>query len=117
MGSPRQEYWSGLPFPPPEDLPDPGVKPESPAPAALQANYLLLSHRITTRFKTVNSPKMLQAGTWLVASATALSKRRDKSALQVIKLTSAGMRRWYAGAKGRERAFAVVQGRDNGGPG
>ena len=27
MGSPRQEYWSGLPFPPPGDLPDPGIKP------------------------------------------------------------------------------------------
>ena len=27
----RQEYWSGLPFPSPEDLPDPGVKPRSPA--------------------------------------------------------------------------------------
>ena len=27
MGFPRQEYWSGLPFPPPGDLPDPGIKP------------------------------------------------------------------------------------------
>ena len=27
----RQEYWSGLSFAAPEDLPDPGVKPESPA--------------------------------------------------------------------------------------
>ena len=27
----RQEYWSGLPFPSPGDLPDPGVKPRSPA--------------------------------------------------------------------------------------
>ena len=27
----RQEYWSGLPFPPPGDLPDPGIEPESPA--------------------------------------------------------------------------------------
>ena len=27
----RQEYWSGLPFPPPGDLPDPGIKPASPA--------------------------------------------------------------------------------------
>ena len=27
----RQKYWSGLPFPPPEDLPDPGIEPESPA--------------------------------------------------------------------------------------
>ena len=34
----RQEYWSGLPFPSPEDLPDPGIKPGSPA---LQADALL----------------------------------------------------------------------------
>ena len=31
MGFPRQEYWSGLPFPSPEDLPDPGIEPRSPA--------------------------------------------------------------------------------------
>ena len=31
MGFSRQEYWSGLPFPSPRDLPDPGVKPKSPA--------------------------------------------------------------------------------------
>ena len=31
MGSPRQESWSGLPFPSPGDLPDPGIKPGSPA--------------------------------------------------------------------------------------
>ena len=29
MGYPRQEYWSGSPFPPPGDLPDPGIKPTS----------------------------------------------------------------------------------------
>ena len=29
-GLPRQEYWSGLPFPSPGDLPDPGIKPVSP---------------------------------------------------------------------------------------
>ena len=29
MGFPRQEYWSGLPFPFPGDLPDPGIEPES----------------------------------------------------------------------------------------
>ena len=27
MGFPRQEYWSGLPFPSPGDLPDPGIEP------------------------------------------------------------------------------------------
>ena len=31
MGFPRQEYWSGLPFPSPGDLPDQGIEPESPA--------------------------------------------------------------------------------------
>ena len=31
MGFSRQEYWSGLPFPSPWDLPDPGIEPESPA--------------------------------------------------------------------------------------
>ena len=31
MGFPRQEYWTGLPFPSPRDLPDPGIEPRSPA--------------------------------------------------------------------------------------
>ena len=31
MRFPKQEYWSGLPFPPPGDLPDPGIEPASPA--------------------------------------------------------------------------------------
>ena len=29
VGFPRQQYWSGLPFPPPGALPDPGIEPES----------------------------------------------------------------------------------------
>ena len=37
MGFSRQEYWSGLPFPSPGDLPDPGIKPKSPI---LQADAL-----------------------------------------------------------------------------
>ena len=31
MGFPRQEYWNGLPLPSPGDLPDPAIKPSSPA--------------------------------------------------------------------------------------
>ena len=38
MGFPRQEYWNGLPFPSPGNLPNPGIKPESPT---LQADALL----------------------------------------------------------------------------
>ena len=37
MGFSRQEYWSGLPFPSPGDLPDPGIESRSPA---LQADSL-----------------------------------------------------------------------------
>ena len=37
IGFSRQEYWSGLPFPSPEYLPDPGIEPGSPA---LQADTL-----------------------------------------------------------------------------
>ena len=38
LGFSRQEYWSGLPFPSPGDLPNPGIEPGSPA---LQADSLL----------------------------------------------------------------------------
>ena len=37
LGFSRQEYWSGLPFPSPGDLPNPGIKPGSPV---LQADAL-----------------------------------------------------------------------------
>ena len=45
MGFSRQEYWSGLPFPPLGHLPDPGVKPMSPAAPVLQADSLAESPR------------------------------------------------------------------------
>jgi hypothetical protein len=41
MGFSRQEYWSGLSFPSPGDLPNPGIKLSS---AAWQSESLLLSH-------------------------------------------------------------------------
>ena len=44
MGFFRQEYWSGLPFPPPGDLPDPGIKPKS-----------LMSPKLAGRFFTTNA--------------------------------------------------------------
>ena len=44
MGFFRQEYSSGLPCPPPGDLPDPGIEPMSPVAPAQQANSLPLSH-------------------------------------------------------------------------
>ena len=52
MGFFRQEYWSGLPCPPPGDLPNPGIKPASPAP---HADSLPLSHQGIVLWK-VNWP-------------------------------------------------------------
>ena len=42
MGFSRQEYWSGLPFPSPGDLPDPGIEPRTPA---LRADPYQLSYK------------------------------------------------------------------------
>ena len=47
MGVFRQEYWSGLPCPPPGDLPNPGIESLSPASPALQVNSLPLSHWVS----------------------------------------------------------------------
>ena len=45
MGFSRQQYWSGLPYPSPGDLPDPEIEPMNPVSPALQADSLALSHR------------------------------------------------------------------------
>ena len=61
MGFSRQEYWSGLPFPSPGDLPNPGIKPRSPA---LQADALtseppgktaVIFYMISLRFSILGS--------------------------------------------------------------
>ena len=47
MGLPRQEYWSGLPFPSPRDLPDPGIKGTPLVSPALAGDFFFfkpLSH-------------------------------------------------------------------------
>ena len=64
MGFPRQEYWSGLPFPFPGNLPDPGIEPSSPA---LQVDLLLLSHQVSPRYwdypaTNLGMPELLEDG-------------------------------------------------------
>ena len=47
MGFFRQEYWSGLPYPPPGDLPDPGIKPMSlMSPALVGGFFITGSHHL-----------------------------------------------------------------------
>ena len=55
MGFSRQEYWSGLPFPPPDDVPDSGIEPTSPVSPALAGGF----------FTTVTLGKPLNA-IWLL---------------------------------------------------
>ena len=63
MGFSRQEYQSGLPFPSPWDLPDPGIEPMSPA---LQVDSLPPSHQgspnyIIASLNLYNSPKEIKS--------------------------------------------------------
>src|SRR5574337_392253 len=57
MGFSRQEYWSGLPFPSPGDLPNPGIKPRSPE---LQADSLPAEPQGKPKNTGVGSLSLLQ---------------------------------------------------------
>ena len=58
MGFSRQEYWNGLPFPSPGDLPDPGIEPGFPA---LQADALTSEPPVTpTREEQGSTSTVLQ---------------------------------------------------------
>ena len=57
MGFSRQEYWSGLPCALPGDLPNPGIKPRSPA---LQADSLLAEQQGNPKNTGVGSLSLLQ---------------------------------------------------------
>ena len=62
MGFSRQEYWSGLPFPSPGDLPDPGIKPGSPA---LQAESVPYVHQGSIVLNGFNPNSEFGTNSWL----------------------------------------------------
>ena len=74
MGFSRQKYWSGLPCPPPGDLPDPGIEPAS-------LTSLALASRFFTTSTTCVCAKLLQlwsdysAMPWTIAHRAPLSMR------------------------------------------
>ena len=51
MGFPKQEYWGGLPFPSPGNIPDPGIEPRSPS---LQVDSLPLGHLGSPEVNEIN---------------------------------------------------------------
>ena len=75
----QQEYWSGLPFPPPGHLPDPGIKPTSPALAGglftaespgkplvsmSVAAFLLCPHTVLPQCERLRSLSLFSSGLW-----------------------------------------------------
>ena len=55
MGFSRQEYWSGLPFPPLRDLPNTGIEDTPPVSPALASDSLLLHHLGSLHSKCIQS--------------------------------------------------------------
>ena len=80
MGFSRQEYWNGLPFPSPGDLPHPGIEPASPT---LWANSLLLRHRGKLRQEklcfSLYSPKCSGWGTVSQIEKRQVNKKKANS--------------------------------------
>ena len=85
MGFSRQKYQSGLPFPYPEDLPDPGIELESPA---LQADSS--PTKLQIQFSSVQSLSCVQLFEipWTEAFQTSLSITNSQSLLKLMSIES-----------------------------
>ena len=75
MGFSRQEYWSGLSFPSPGDLPHPGIKPVSPVSPALAGQFFTTSATYGNAMESLS----LQSGQAVPFSSQDLSGRGTKS--------------------------------------
>ena len=77
VGFPRQEYWSGLPFPSPGDLPNSGIKPASLVSPALAGGFFTIS-------TTWEAPKFLQ--TCQIIQNNYIKKRRVAALIPLFKI-------------------------------
>ena len=84
MGFPSQEYWSGLPFPPPGDLPNPGVKPVSLMPPALKGGFFTTS---TTWDLTASIIWALSTSGFLLYLANVRQCKRSKGRIREVFLS------------------------------
>ena len=72
----RQEYWSGLPFASPGDLPDPGMEPASPA---LQADSSPLSQQGSPSLLILTLTRIYHLPGTLVGVGDAIERKADKA--------------------------------------
>ena len=92
MGFPRQEYWSGLPFPFPGNLPDPGIKPMPPESSALAGGFFTtVPHRkplVFLQFSSVQFSHSLFMTSWTAARQASLSITNSWGLLKLISIES-----------------------------
>ena len=78
MGFPRQEYWTGMPFPSPGDLPDPEIKPASLASCISYISRQVLYH---LRLLSESSQKEVEPPNWNWTSGSPLSNSSAEETL------------------------------------
>ena len=64
VGFSRQEHWSGLPFPPPGDLPDPGIEPWPPVAPALTGRFFTTESASQHVIFNVGAAREKKVGCW-----------------------------------------------------
>ena len=89
MGFSRQEYWSGLPFPPPGDLPDPGLKP---CLLHWQVDSLPLSHLGSPKNITHYHLNKSQNNT---VESTCVNNEKDTGQISYIYACMWNLEKWY----------------------
>ena len=96
MGFSRQEYWSGLPFPSPGNLPNPGMEPVSPVTSALQTDSLPAEPlgkpqtRVSVQFSSVQSLSRVRLFVTprITARQASLSITNSRSSLRLTSFES-----------------------------
>ena len=109
VGFPRQEYWSGLPFPSLGDLAEPGIEPVSPASPALLADSLLLSQQGSARMSDLTLRQPFRDKTfplrctWLKTGAGRLNNLLKSPAGQGLNCS------WEIKKKKKKACYKTVQ--------
>ena len=80
----RQEYWNEMPFPPPGDLPNPGIKPMSPEPPALAGRFFTTEPSVSS--VQLLSRVQLFATPWFAARQASLSITKSRSSLKLMSI-------------------------------
>ena len=74
MGFSRQEYWSGLPCPPPGDLPDPGIKPQSLVSPTLASGFFTMSATQEALNTEISPPNPLLSSLFLTKDVRGIAQ-------------------------------------------